>query len=346
MTAPDEAGQRETGLPRLTGRAIRMMVLGLLLVASIGVVDLFTGPDFGFAFFYFIPIIPVAWVVGFWPGAVVAVASASMWFFADAALRPDQDVAAVAWNAVSRLAIFVGGAYLLDRVRSDRTRLRRVDAQRDEFLRVLEHELTAPAQEMIDALNAAQANGTLDVHDIQGLRQQAETLLFLTRDFVALGQAQAERLQLRFAPVDIAQLVTEISRQRPDHGSVLVTVPGDGLIVMGDPDRLRQVLANVVAEVVRDAGELDYVSINVRSRDRTAIVAVSAALPAMATRTVADDQLRITLRLARLLVQAMGGSMSVERAAMGKGTRVTLEIPTEQPAGAAALEPAPARRGR
>src|SRR4051812_13262308 len=305
------------------------MFAGLLLVAAIGVIDLFTGPDFGFAFFYFIPIIPVAWLVGAWPGVIVAVASASMWFFADAAIKPDQAIAAVAWNAASRLPVFVGGAVLLDRVRSDRARMRRVDGQRDEFLRVLEHELTVPAQEMIEALNAAQARGDLNVHDVEALRQQAETLLFLTRDFVSLGQAQAERLQLRSAPVDIAQLVTEISRQRPDHGSVLVTVPGDGLVVLGDPDRLRQVLANIVAEVIRDAGELDYVSINVRTRDGAAVVAVSAALPATATRTVDEGQMRMGLRLARLLVEAMGGSLSVERAAMGKGMRVTLRLPTE-----------------
>ncbi len=320
------------------------MILGLIVVAAIGALDLVTGPEFGFAFFYFIPIIPVAWAVGLWPGLIVAVASASMWFFADAALKPDQSLLPVAWNAVSRLAIFVGGVYLIDRVRTDRTRMRQVDAQRDEFLRVLEHELTQPAQDMIEALNATQARGSFDVHDVQAIRQHAESLLFLTRDFVALGQAQAERLQLRVAPVDIAQLVTEIARNRPDRGSVLVTVPGDGLIVTADPDRLRQVLTNVVGEVVRDAGELDYVSVNVRQRDREALVVVSAALPAAATRTVGDSELRISLRLARLLLEAMGGSIAVERAAMGKGTRVTVRVPTEPPMAAVALEPAPARR--
>jgi len=320
------------------------MVLGFAVVAAIGAIDLVTGPEFGFAFFYFIPIIPVAWAVGLWPGLIVAIASASMWFFADAALKPDQSLLPVAWNAVSRLAIFVGGVYLIDRVRTDRARMRRIDSQRDEFLRVLEHELTQPAEDMIESLNAAQARGSFDVHDLQTIRQHAESLLFLTRDFVALGQAQAERLQLRVAPVDIAQLVTEIARNRPDRGSVLVTVPGDGLIVTADPDRLRQLLTNVVGEVVRDAGELDYVSVNVRQRDRDALVAVSAALPAAATRTVGDGELRISLRLARLLLEAMGGSMSVERAAMGKGTRVTIRIPTEPPVAAAALEPAAARR--
>jgi signal transduction histidine kinase len=345
VTATDAPRPSRHRIPRLNGRALRAVVLGLLLVAAIGFVDLVTGPEFGFAFFYFIPIIPVAWLIGFWPGFIVAVASASMWFFADAALKPDQVMAAVAWNAVSRLAIFVGGAYLLDRVRVDRARMHAIDRQRTEFLRILEHELPVPAQEMIEALNAAQARGGLTVHDIQALRQQAESLQFLTEEFVALGQAQSDRLQLRIVPVDIAQLVTELARQRPDQGSVLVTVP-EGLVVMADPDRLRQALANTISEVVKDAGALDYVSINVRARDGDAIVAISAALPAAATRHVEDAQLRISLRLARLLVEAMGGDMSVERAALGKGTRVTLRMPTEARSMATALEAAPARRPR
>jgi signal transduction histidine kinase len=321
------------------------MVLGLALVGVIGLIDLATGPAFGFAFFYFIAVVPIAWTYGQWPGIVVATASAAMWFLADATLSPDQALAAVAWNATSRLAIFVGGAYLIDRVKRDRTRMALIDAQRDDFLRVLEHELTAPAEMMIEGLNAAQARGSLEARDIEAIRHQAESLVFLTRDFVALGQAQAQRLQLKSVPVDIAQLVTEISRQRPDHRSVLVTVPGDGLIVTGDPDRLRQALSNTVSEVFSDAGELDYVSVNVRARGGDALVTVSAATPASTTRLAGSEQMRVSLRLARMLVEAMGGSVTVERAALGSGTRVTIRVPVATTApGGTSLEAA--RRAR
>ena len=43
----------------MTSRSIRWLVGGLVIVALIGFVDLVTGPDYGFAFFYFIPIVPV-----------------------------------------------------------------------------------------------------------------------------------------------------------------------------------------------------------------------------------------------------------------------------------------------
>ncbi|HZP96340.1 MAG TPA: HAMP domain-containing sensor histidine kinase [Candidatus Limnocylindria bacterium] len=330
----------------MIGSTVRGLVLGLALVGAIGFVDFVTGPDYGFAFFYFTPIIPVAWRLGLGPGLIVAVASAAMWFGADAAQRPEQALAPIVWNALSRLAIFVGGALLIDRVRTDRGRMARIDAERDQFLRVLEHELPVPAQEMVTVLNEAQASGALEAGAIDALRHRAESLLFLTRDFVALGRAQASRLPLRSVPVDIAQLVAEISRERPDRGSLPVTVPGDGLVVMADPDRLRQALANTIAHVVSDAGAIDYVSINVRARADEALVSVSAAMPAGATRSIRGADLRVGMQLARLLVEAMGGSVDVERVAIGRGSRVTLRLPNMPAAAAAAMRPADGPNGR
>lgn len=315
----------------MSGSEIRGLLLGLGGVLLIGLVDLATGPDFGFAFFYFIPIVPVAWTVGRGPGLVLAVASAAMWFLADVSLDP-QTLLPVTWNATSRLTIFVAGALLIDRVKQDRSRMRHIDAQRDDFLRVLEHELPVPAEDMVKALGQAQGRGTLDAAAIQALRHRAEALLFLTRDFVALGQAQAERLRLRSVAVDVAQITTEVARERSDQEQVLVTVPSDGLIVMGDPDRLRQAITSSIAEVVAEAGALDYVSINVRARGTDALISVSAAMPATATRP-ADEQgpVRVSMRLARLLIEAMGGSLTVERASIGKGSRVTLRLPMSEP---------------
>jgi len=292
----------------------------------IGVVDVITGPEWGFAFFYFIPIVPVAWLLGRWPGIVVAIASAVMWFYADTALTGSQSLAPSLWNAISRLAIFIAGAYLIDVVREDGERMRRVAEQRDEFLQVLEHELPVPAQEMIQALNAAQAQGTLDASGIEAIRHRAESLLFLTRDFVVLGQSQSRRLQLRAVPFDIAHLVNEVARERPDHRSVLVTVPSDALVVTADPDRVRQALADSIAQVVADAGTIDYVSINVRADGENAIVAISSALPTAAS-GVDVAKLGLNLQLARLLLEAMHGSLVVERAALGRGTRITIRVP-------------------
>lgn len=323
---------------RMKSFGLRGLFFGLLVVALIGAIDFATGPDYGFAFFYFIPIIPVAWRYGLVPGLVVAVAAAAMWFGADAFQRPGQAILPIVWNALSRLAIFIAGAWLVDRVRHDQMRMALIDSQRDDFLRVLEHELPVPAQDMVTALNEAQARGSLDVAAIDALRHRAESLLFLTRDFVALGQAQTSRLEMRRVPVDIAQLVTEVSRERPDHGSVLVTVPGEGLVVTADPDRLRQALVNTIAQVVSEAADIAYVSIAVRARGEEAVISVSAAMPAAMSGARHGREVRLGLQLAGLLLSAMGGSLEVEHAVIGRGSRVTLRLPL------AATDPSPVLR--
>jgi hypothetical protein len=85
----------------------------------------------------------------------------------------------------------------------------------------------------------------------------------------------------------------------------------------------------------------------VKARPGDALVSISAAMPATARRAVNPKELRVSLHLARLLIEAMGGTFSVERAAIGKGARVTLSLPTRAaPAAAATLETAEARRAR
>ena len=68
---------RSRSIPGMRALAVRAMLAGLVLVGLIGIIDLVTGPDFGFAFFYFIPIVPVAWSAGRWPGIVVAVSASA-----------------------------------------------------------------------------------------------------------------------------------------------------------------------------------------------------------------------------------------------------------------------------
>jgi signal transduction histidine kinase len=83
------------------------------------------------------------------------------------------------------------------------------------------------------------------------------------------------------------------------------------------------------------------VSVNVRARGGEAIVAISAATPATTTRLADSEQMRVSLRLARLLVEAMGGSVAVERAALGSGTRVTIRLPVATSSGGTASVEAP-----
>jgi len=90
-------------------------------------------------------------------------------------------------------------------------------------------------------------------------------------------------------------------------------------------------LSNAVSELVSSAGALEYVSITVRARGTDALVIISAAMPATATKVVDAATVGVSLQLTRMLMEAMGGSVLVERAALGKGSRVTISIPVREP---------------
>src|SRR6266536_3898135 len=105
------------------------------LVGLIGWLDLSTGPDYGFGFFYLIAVVPAAWFVGRSSGFVVGLAAGLAWFLADVAVRTTAPADAIAWNAASGTALFLAAAFLADRVRRDRDALQRIavatDAIRD-----------------------------------------------------------------------------------------------------------------------------------------------------------------------------------------------------------------------
>ena len=56
---------------------------GLLVVLGISAIRYFTGPEFALSVFYLLPIILITWLVGFWPGVLVAVVSTLGWLVAD-----------------------------------------------------------------------------------------------------------------------------------------------------------------------------------------------------------------------------------------------------------------------
>ena len=120
------------------------MPLTLLAAAGIAViwlVDISTGPDFGFAIFYLIPIGLASWWLGRTSAVLIALLSTAAWIWADLVARPSVLVSASLWNGLTRAAIFLMLALLIDQVRRERIALRSVDAHREESLALIAHTL-------------------------------------------------------------------------------------------------------------------------------------------------------------------------------------------------------------
>jgi signal transduction histidine kinase len=326
-----------------------LTALGLVAIAAVCLVDLLTGPDIGFSLFYLIPVVVTARYVGRGPGLILAVAGALAWLLADAANRSVTSLGASVWNSFTRLVIFIAIALLLDRQRTSAARLAAINRQREDFLRVLDYELPRPV-EAIAALANKLDRGTpehsADRGTVLELARRAQELQFLARDFVSLGRLQSERLLLTRTQSDLNEIVREAVRAMTDKQRVITTLGAEAPIVHADVDRLRQAIESVIRSALQHSTE--YVNVAVRIDAQSAWVDVSdrSRVPlrvddralfddperAADPRTVAVADRFLGLELARLLMEANGGSLDIESpSTLGSMVRLRLPRATRPP---------------
>jgi hypothetical protein len=312
-------------LVRLRSNIVIGTLFWLCLVVAVGAIDLATGPDYGFGFFYLIAVVPAAWLLGRWPGIVVGLASGFAWFFADAVEHRLGSLGPIVWNASSRLLLFVLAAWLIDVVRRERERLRTLDRQRSHFMRVLEHELAGPGQELSRGLRALQDSGGATANELQPLIERAQDLEFLSRDFISLGQLQSGQLWLQHRHIDLRALVEELRTRPSDSGPrVPLTLSSGSFIVEGDEARLRQAIGSLLNEA--RAIKTSDVSIDLRRDGGNAKLTITGGVgPFLALPQ--DDRGGVGIELARVIIEGHEGRLQVRRSAASKAVRVVVELP-------------------
>ena len=310
---------------RLRSRIVTGTLFWLLVVVLIGVVDLSTGPDYGFGFFYLVAVVPAAWRLGRWPGIIVGLASGFAWFFADAVERR-VSIGATAWNASSRTFLFITAAVLVDIVRRERVRLRKLDSDRSHFMRVLEHELAGPGGELARGLRALREKGGASAADLQPLVERAQDLEFLSRDFVSLGQLQSGELWLQHKPVDLRALVEDLRTRPTDKGPrIPITLSSGSFTVEGDEARLRQAIGSLI-DAARGGATTSEVSSDLRKSGGSARFTVTGGVgPFLALPK--DDQGGVGIELARMIIEGHGGTLEHRREAASKAVRFVVELP-------------------
>jgi len=221
---------------------------------------------------------------------------------------------------------------------------------KSDFLATLSHEVRTPISGIVGMvellLRLPLDEDVLEV--VEGVRNSAEALAVQLEDLLDLARIEAGRLELRPAPFDLRDLsersVQVFGQQARDKHIVLVSgVAGDVPdLVVGDLNRVRQVLLNLVGNAVKftPAGQV--------------VVDVTASGPDEVTLTVSDtgpglpedarEQLfapfvqvdpstdrrhggfGLGLAICSRLVALMGGRIEVE-SRHGKGARFVVVLP-------------------
>jgi signal transduction histidine kinase len=215
----------------------------------------------------------------------------------------------------------------------------------EELVTVLAHDLGNYLTPLMGTLHllgrrAARDGRTTDVTLTNQAARSVNRLYRLTADLLDASRVEQGLLQLHRQPVDLAELVRDTADGlRTPHATITVHVP-DELVVDVDPDRIQQVLENLLTNARTHAPGSPIV-VTLRRDERAdgawAIMGVQDQGPGIApmvlerlmTRFVRGPQskgLGLGLYLAHSIAHAHGGALTVE-STLGHGTTFQLAVP-------------------
>ncbi|HEX5995450.1 MAG TPA: HAMP domain-containing sensor histidine kinase, partial [Jiangellales bacterium] len=198
--------------------------------------------------------------------------------------------------------------------------------------------LQAGLEELRDGLDAP------DPARLAGLHDQALRLGRVVDDLAQLASAEAAATSLHLTDLDLATVVARtVDSQEPQLRAAGLTIDRQivgPVPVLADPDRIHQVVVNILTNAARFCRPGDRVSVRVFGADERGVVEVADTGPGIATADVPHVFERrwrgrnsagitgsgIGLAVVRELVEAHRGTVSV-RSSPGTGTTFTVMLP-------------------
>jgi len=234
------------------------------------------------------------------------------------------------------------------RYREDLTFASALDGERSAFLAALSHELRTPLNGILGFADVllSEVDGTLDEatrEELGVIRASASHLRSLIDDILELSALESGGLKLRCEAVDVYAVAEEVVReQRPlaaDKKLALDLLGTRGAIALADPQRLRQILGNIVGNAVKFTSrggvrvavenQNDEVVVHtidtgpgIAPAERAAIFEEYAQAGDIATRRKGTG---LGLAIARRLVAMHGGVIELE-STLGQGSRFTFKL--------------------
>jgi signal transduction histidine kinase len=298
---------------RSAGEILAVIALGLSILALIVVLD--DGAEAGSLRTEVMDLLARLWDQANPVTALALLGSVILAWALALALRTRDEAAARA----DRIAVELAASH--DRV----DRLRATLGGRDELLLAVVHELRTPLTHVVGYAellsSGARPRHAEEIGEMSAAIQAASaTMLRLMDDLVEATRVDAEGFTLKTRPIDLVQLIRALvagyDAQSPGH-RVTLTLPDHWLAVRADPERIHQVLGNLLTNAIGYSpagGEVMVIARQVGDHVRVEIADHGIGMDA-------DEQRRAFDRLYRA-----GGGRAVREYGSGLGLAIVKDL--------------------
>ncbi len=227
---------------------------------------------------------------------------------------------------------------------------------KDEFLATLSHELRTPLNAIVGwvhLLRRGQLPPDEIPHALERIDRNAHAQARLVQDLLDVSRITSGKLLLDIRAMDLATVASnaiDACRPAAEARQVALRCEAQGAFpTMGDPDRLQQVLWNLISNAVRFTPAGGTVTVSLARHGAMDIVEVRDTgsgiepqfLPhifepfrqADAASTRAHGGLGIGLTIVRRLTEMHGGTVTVASEGLGKGATLTVNLPVRKSSG-------------
>ncbi|MBD5653948.1 MAG: PAS domain-containing protein [Candidatus Eremiobacteraeota bacterium] len=233
-------------------------------------------------------------------------------------------------------------------IASDETRLHDLEQTRRDFIASVSHELRTPLSSINLMIETILDNdGDVEALDLflPQVKREVDRMVQLVEDLLDLARAESGNLRLRRENVDLSSVAANIAKTfepRATRLGVTLAQGGEASRIHGDPDRLAQVLVNLIDNALRHTPSGGTVAIDVRTLDGAAVLVVrdtGAGIPyndlphvferfyvveRSRTREVAGTGLGLSI--VKQIVEAHGGTVTAD-SEFGFGATFTCVFP-------------------
>ncbi len=222
---------------------------------------------------------------------------------------------------------------------------------KDEFLATLSHELRTPLNAIVGWTALLLKEPGLDGrtrHALETVLRNAHAQTQLIEDLIDLSRVVTGKLRIETQPIDLADVVygaIDVVRPTAEAKSIAIEINADGraMLTLGDADRLRQAVWNVLANAIKFTDAGGTVTVRLERGDESACVQVTDTgigipedlLPHVFDRFRQGDSsttrmhggLGLGLAIVRSIVEAHGGTVKAESKGAGRGASITIDLP-------------------